>query len=521
MTEKTLKEYIKLNRIYLSAGKDTLQSEKSKAYFEDIKEIRGFSTRYKEICSKFSSGELLEYKETSVCFFLFSCILTVLFSLPVMDDGKSFFDAYDVAAMAVMWVSSVLLVLRYLFLGHSCRYKFLLFIGTASRVILAVLCTLAPLFIRFEFFGSNLGWLYVYIIGGVLNVLFIRGCEYLFFIRHYRKENRDGIKEIEKINRTIDRAVKSFETFNKEEEVKLKELIAAECPGVTLTHRNCWIDIYGSDSADSYSISRCATDFVTPFPNRRLKCGPYIVTYDAHSQFMGFEEIALGEAERLVSSGEMKPFFNLGLPELIPGLKYEVYRHKWDITKVVEFDNYYSFKVQTDSQAQKDFDSRTSLREITALGDTVDHLESDDYFTQRKIDKYREKKEEIRSSIGYDVKTQHGHSHRLTVYECKGDEIAMLTVRDSEGELLGLYCADNYDSIRLAIETAVKESDFRISALLSTNSYSQRAYLYGEYILGSVRTEEKEKESWTDSDFSKILKEYNEQNCYGEKIRED
>lgn len=492
MTINDLKRYIEIDRKRLAPSEaDCTDKQKYNKVKKDIKTIVETDKRAHAFSRAYAKN-MFAYREISLVFYILACLPFLLF-LPPIDGGQQIIyqaPEYKITIGNFGWLLYIFtLVVLMINAGWRSRSdRNTLYIGLVLRYAILIACGYFGGFRCITLFGSEFSWFFVALISGFIVTLFVRIAEG----RRVAAKSKDYDDTVERMNKTADLIKKSRTEFAELGDLRKSELTEL-FPEVEPTPRLPWYDFkrrYNSKNIFQFPVCRSVeTDFTSPFTESSVTTSQNDSERDIdrttdvviYSQEFGYTEIGAEQARSLLSSGRIYPFFYLGLPEFIDGLEYKIFRHKWHYVKTMSSKGVLHKTREVDSQAQKNFDNTKEMNEYALYkkyGKSIEELRKE---MPETVSYYETEMAKKRARIGsatehYDERVDHSYSQ-----ESQGDEIGVLTVRTSSGELLGLYCGDSVQSIRFAEKIAKAETDFAYTPLMTCDGDTQKAYLYNMF----------------------------------------
>lgn len=352
-----------------------------------------------------------------------------------------------------------------------------------AHCVLLVICAALSAF-RIRIFGSEMNWMWVFLVAGTLLTLAGR----LWESSHRMKENRDWWESNKKMLQTAEKAVSQaapvYTSLGADAEAEMQKRF----PGIRRAGRSPWFQYqrkqHGRDGYRMPDVPVAATDFRTKkvdkkevLSNRTEYGTRYITVFNQH---LGFESMEPGAAQSMIRSGKMNPFFGMGVPEYTDGLKYTLYSHRWTerIHEVGEYESVRYSEVYTGNKrkAQQAYDELESKHlgtsaEIFAAKtqSTAAWVETQEYLSKKKRDL------DSRSDYALRERTVSGNFDRE--YEKSYDESAVICVKTPDGELVGLYCADNKDAILFARSVAIDHWGIDLTGWATPSGEMQKRFL--------------------------------------------
>ncbi len=492
MTLNDLKQYAEIERKRLAPSEtDCSDPRKYKKVEKDIKTItdtdkkaRGFSIMY--------AKNMFAYYEISLAFYILACLPFLIFLLPI-DAGNPIIyqtSEYKITIGSFGWIlyvfSCVLLIINSGWRWRSGRET--KYIGIILRYVILAVCGYFGGYKCITVFGSEFAWFFVALLGGFA-VTFITRFTESRRVATLSKEY-DGV--VAQMKSTAELIKKSSGEFADLGDLRRNELLE-RFPTVEPVQRQAWFDFkrrYDGKNILQFPVCRSVeTEFSSPFTESSSTTNHSDSEQDIdrttdvviYSQEFGYKDITAAEAKSLLSASRIYPFFSLGLPEFIDGLEYKVFRHKWHYVKTMSSKGVLHKTREVDSQAQKNFDNTKEMSEYALYkkyGKSIEELRKEMPETVAYYETAMAKK---REKIGSATEYYDQRVNRSYSVESQGDEIGVLTIRTSSGELLGLYCGDSIQSIRFAEKIAETETDFTYSPLMACFGDTQKAYLYNMF----------------------------------------
>jgi len=492
MTLNELKQYIEIDRKRLAPREaDCSNLEAYKKIKDDIKTIADTDRKARDFSLSYAK-KMFACNEISLTFYILACLPFLIWFLPINDGVALFYQnlEYNVTLGRFGWLfyilSCILLIINLRWRGITGRDNS--GIGTSLRFAVLIICGYFGGYECITLFGSEYSWFFIALFSG---------CIVTFITRFMKSRNIAPLSRkyddvVMQMNATAELITKSSRVFAGLGDLRQKEL-KERFPSVEPVRRQAWFDFkrrYDEKNVLQFpSCRNVETEFLVPFKEssetthntdseRNINNTTDIVIY---SQEFGYKDITIAEAKSLLSASRIYPFFSLGLPEFIDGLEYKVFRHKWHYAKTKSMNGVLHKTREVDSQAQKDFDFYKGIDEYTLCekyGMSMEDLRRE---MPQIVADYEAEMAKVRERIGsatehYDQRVDHSYTS-----ESRGDEIGVLTIRTSSGELLGLYCGDSIQSIRFAERIAKEETDFAYSPLIACFGDTQKAYLYNLY----------------------------------------
>lgn len=492
MTISDLKQYVAINRKWLSPSEqDCSDPAKYQKVKNDIPEIMQADKLAYSFSAEYNK-RMFAYWEISLAFYILACLPFLIFLLPLNGGELIIYQTpeYKITIGGFGWILYILtfvaLIINSKWRDISDRNTFA--VSTVLRYVVLVLCAFFGGIRNVTIFGSEYSWFFIALFGGFVITLAAR------FIDCGRVTGRSKKYDetVMKLNATAVRIKESSNEFTQlgdRRYAELKQLF----PTIEISPRMPWYDFQrrynGKNIMQFPACRRAETDFSAPFTessittNRSDSKRDIEVTVDVtiYSQDFGYRDITAQEAQSILSSGRIYPFFYLGLPAFIDGLEYKLFRHKWHYVKTTSSKGVLHKSREVDSQAQKDFDNYKAMKEYELYkkyGKSMEELRKE---MPETVYYYEEEMAKKRERIGSSTEYYDESVDRSGSVESKGDEIGVLTVRTPAGELLGLYCGDSVQSIHFAEKIAAEETDFTYDPLMSYNGETQRAFLYNKF----------------------------------------
>ena len=492
MTVSDLKRYIAIDRKRLAPREeDCSQSGKYKKVKKDIKTIIQTDKDAYDF-SRWYAKNMFAYHEISLAFYVLACLPFLIFLLPINGGQQIIYQSpeYKITIGSFGWLLYVFtLVVLMINTGWRDRTdRITLLVGRVLRYGVLIACGYFGGYRCVTLFGSEYAWFFVALLGGFLVTFVVRIAE----SRRVAANSKDYDDTVARMNMTAELIGKSREEFAQLGDLRKTEL-AEQFPDIEPAPRTGWYDFrrrYDNRNILQFPVCRSVeTDFTSPFKdssvttNQSDSDGDIDRTTDVtvYSQEFGYVDITAGEAKSLLSHGRIYPFFYLGVPEFIDGLEYKLFRHKWHYVKTRSSKGVLHKTREVESQAQKNFDNVKEMNEYALYkkyGKSMEELRKEMPETVAYYEREMAKK---REKIGTATEHYDERINRAYSQESQGDEIGVLTVRTSSGELLGLYCGDSVQSIRFAEKIAKAETDFAYDPLMSCDGDTQKAYLYNMF----------------------------------------
>ncbi len=433
---------------------------------------------YKKV--KRSGKEMISIKETTITTFL-------LCSLPLILSPLVF--GINIAGLIFGYAVTLALLYGRLCLQGFAEHLEVSFFPQLIKALLLAVCFYFQVIRSVSLFGTEYTWILIYVFAGAVVTLLSRiyeGKEAKQGSRYFK----DGIENIEKLNRTIRETERLYSALGESSENELRDFIRENALTVSLSPRTPWFGFSRSIDEKGNILSpeenHAKTDFKKPFSESpELITSSVSVKYDIRSQEFGWSNISASDVKALLSRGKISPFFNLELPEFLPELKYKIFKHSFDVTKHTFLDYDIEKNIKADSRAQKEFDSDTALREDIVLGvGKLDKMRySNNYTTRAAVEHYDKKKARVREELGSDYKTYHEFKSSENTEVLRGDEIGAVLIYTPDDELIGAYCSDTRESVEFTSKAVRDLIDFCPYDLLSSPmSKSQIAYAFREYL---------------------------------------
>lgn len=487
-----LKQYLRINRKRLGPQPEDCSAPEPMEKLEaDLNLIRENDKRVPELIKRIKDDRPRHF-EHPIWFMLLTCLPSLIYLGKIaLEHGWQPMDSLRMPDIQIAWDLGAVFVLQF------CVTLFLLwtqwnFISTIIRLLIVIACGLLGPVFGVTLFGSETTWVAVMILLFFLETLLFRlksGAE----VKSSKKNCRKLMREMDEADQAMEDAVQRF--------VRLGDLREAEqsakFPNYPLPARSSWFDFYRTYDEKhggvviEPQIRNVKTDFGQPFneETRFKKWGPeggggYDTSkYTIIEQEFGYSDVSSQMVRELINSQEIVPFFNWGMPFIVDGLQYSIFRHKWDMFEEMEHVYFYKEKETVASEAQREFDARCMMEELGEFGNTIDEYTwwNGSSELQEARDKYLKRRNECRESLGSIEVTHDRVSHSKEQKRHRGDEIGILTVRAPDGELLGVYCGDSLQSILFTYRTIRKETGFEFSPMLHANGAAQRAFLFQRY----------------------------------------
>lgn len=492
MTVSELKRYIEIDRKRLAPTEaDCSEPRKYKKVKKDIKTITetdkeayNFSIRY--------AKNMFAYWEISLAFYVLACLPFLIFLLPMNGGQQIIYQTpeYKITIGSFGWLLYIFTIVVLMINGgwRSRTNRNTLYVGLILRYAVLIICGYFGGFRCITLFGSEFAWFFIALICGFIVTLAVRITDR----RRVDRASKDYDNTVERMNTTAELIKKSRKEFAELGDLRKLEL-ADLFPDTKPAPRIPWYDFkrrYDGKNILRFPVCRSVeTNFTSPFTESSVTTNQSDSERDIdrttdvviYSQEFGYADITAKEAQSLWSSGRIYPFFYLGVPEFIDGLEYKLFRHKWHYVKTMSSKGVLHKTREVDSQAQKDFDNTKEMNEYALYkkyGKSIEELRKE---MPETVNYYETEMAKKRARIGSATEHYDERINRSYSQESQGDEIGVLTIRTSSGELLGLYCGDSVQSIRFAEKIAKRETDFAYNPLMTCDGDTQKAYLYNMF----------------------------------------
>lgn len=493
MTVNELKRYIEIDRHRLApVESDCSDSKKYKKVRKDIKTITETDKKAR-VFSQWWSKNMFAYHEISLIFYILACLPFLIFLLPVNGGEKIIYQTPEYGITIGRW-GWLLYVFTCVLLGINSGWRSrterdTTYIGVALRYAVLIVCGYFGVFKCITLFGSEYTWFFVALLGGFAVTFVTR----LFESRRVAADSREYDETVAEMNSTAELIKKCSADFKELGDLRKNEL-AQLFPDIEPAPRHPWFDFkrwYNSKNILQFPVCRSVeTNFTSPFTESSITTNHSDSQRDIdrttdvviYSQEFGYKDISASDAKNLLDAGRIYPFFNLGIPVFVDGLEYKLFRHKWHYVKTVSSKGVLHKTREVDSQEQKNFDVDKAGFEYALYkkyGKSIEELKRE---MPETVAEYESAMARKRDKIGTTTEYYDERINKSYSSESKGDEIGVLEIRTSSGELLGLYCGDSLQSIRFAEKTATRETEFSYDPLMNCSGNAQRAFLYNMFV---------------------------------------
>lgn len=321
-------------------GASKVKLEEFNRLFESVKKN---DKKYLNLCHKMKHlpEDYLQINAMSVGYFMLSCLLLVFYYLQYLEMvGTPKWIGF------LVYVPSLLVLLARFFLKQE---KFPVTKGAIALYLVHwSVCMIFGGLLHIQILGTELGWIAVYTISGTALTLCIRSSQNRK-INKKKKELENKRAEITSFDADLEKltelyldlrksGIEAFRTFENEHQLSS---IQSEYPA-------SWFSCTRSKT-NYYSVKArsVATDFVTLYENSSSSdMKGYSETYTiqrVNSQDLGWKTISGTEAQQLLKTKKIYPFFSLGLPYFSDEWEYCLLKHSWDV--VITKETYYEYTV--------------------------------------------------------------------------------------------------------------------------------------------------------------------------------
>lgn len=482
MDHQTLKEYARLNLqrsgLTLSEQDAARAADHADAMQKVITANLSYDAFHYEV--KENRFERFWFGSMSLTCWALVCLATLLFPLIVY-----FQNGTPTIVFTHSWglyiLPALVLVVRF-FLNS--------FINIAHGVLLLACAALTILKIRI--FGSEINWMWVFLVVGTLLTLGGR----LWEATHSMKGNKQWYRERSAVltdaNAAMPEALSAYAAVGAGAEAELRRL----APHAKRPERTPWFlppkGRRGKDKqlqlpeaqnalSDFYTLKK---DRVEPFSTHKYflhgeveKSGDrHIRVYD---QELGTCTVPPDDAAKYIQEKGLLPFYGMAVPELAEGLTCTVLRHRWSEHIHEVGVAIYKTHIEVTTNARSKKRSEIESEEIRVLGKLAGaYTPTTTADTMRYYD-YMDKKEKILNSLSdTELETTVEHSSIDEEYEKHYEEIGALYVTTPDGQVVGLYCTDTDQSIACARSFAAQFWNAGLSAWVVPGSEAQRGFLY-------------------------------------------
>lgn len=365
------------------------------------------------------------------------------------------------------------------------------FINIAHLVLLVICAVMTLLEIRI--FGSDLNWMWVFIVVGTVLTLIGRIWEHFTKVGKNVRWYRQSQKEIAEGEKAIEEASRIYSTMGSEAAAALKK----KFPGLKAGKRDPWFlfqrKIYPGKSGKAHlgipEVPYAPTDFRT----QKKSCQQTVqkprftmtTTVQISSQSLGYEALDKQEALRYyINNGRVKPYFGMEVPEHIDGLEYRAYVHRWNASVHEVIQNHYTQTTYVKSRAKEQMKNELEDVEWRHLGTSLTNaqLHTDSAGMYYQYQELLDKKKSILDSMPDSdaIQSYNGDREEKTTSD-NGNEVAVLEVRTPDGELVGLYSGETHEALCFTEKVAKASWGVELTASAMPSSKAQQAYLYGRF----------------------------------------
>lgn len=493
MTISELRRYIEIDRRRLAPGEsDCSDPKKYKKVKKDIKAIKETDKKARSFSERWAKN-MFAYHEISLIFYILACLPFLIFLLPMKGGEQIIYQTPEYGITIGRWgwllyvFTCVLLIINAGWRARSGRET--KHIGTILRSVVLIVCGYFGGFKCITLFGSEYTWFFVALFGGFVVTFVTR----LLESRRVAIDSKEYDEIVAEMNSTAELIKKCSAAFAELGDLRGKEL-AEQFPDVDTTPRQPWFDFkrwYNSKNILQFPVCRSVeTDFTSPFTESSVTTNHSDSERDIdrtidvviYSQEFGYKDITADEAKHLLSAGRIYPFFNLGVPEFVDGLEYKLFRHKWHYVKTMSSKGVLHKTREVESQEQRNFDVNKEGFEYALYkkyGKSIEELRRE---MPETVAVYEAEMAKHRDRIGTTTERFDERVNKSYSQESKGDEIGVLEIRTSSGELLGLYCGSSLQSIQFAERIATRETDFSYDPMMICSGDAQRAFLYNKFV---------------------------------------
>lgn len=466
--------------------KNGASREKLEEYHKLLEIVKENDKKYFKLCSwiNYLPEDYLQIKAMSVGYFLLSCLPLLLYSLEYLNES----GVYKSIGFAIYLPSLFFLLARY-FLE---KQKFPMTKGAFFLyIVFWSVCMILGGILHIQILGTELRWIAVYVVGGTLLTLCIR-CSQKKKLNKRKNELERRRKEINSSDLNLKKLTEVYFDLRKSSKEALASFeIEHQLSSPLKNYPAPWFSCMRSKGEYSVSGRYVSTDFETPFENSHKvdrKNGYMSITaQNVNSQELSWKNISSTEVQRLFQAEKIFPYFSLGVPYFSDEWKYSLLKHSWDITITKETYTEYTEKEIYTSPEQSKFDFWTSVAEDSILGPSVlmeDILYGSDPKAAMLAEKYLEKKKQTREEIGGIVFEQPKVHKTRKEEHSSGDEIGTLLIKNKEGNVIGVYAGDSYQSLVFTYKQIKEQLDFDITPEMTAYGESQREYLINLYLRG-------------------------------------
>lgn len=475
MNAQKAMEYCRLNLQRCALKLEGEDKKKLTELEQKLRAIRNADDAFSGFHSEMNS-KLFHFESMGLLYWAVVCVSAMM--LPLNEYLET---GITVVSPGLFWpayiIPVVLLVIRFFF-GLS--------VLNIAHIVLAAICALLT-FLKITIFGSEMNWVWVFILVGTLITLVGRILESNLHVKPNMKWYTEQKQTILAGEKAIKEASGLFASIG----ASAAGQIRSQFPGANLSARNPWFDFSrtktrGTPKEDK--IPEVETDFETHKRNYHKNIpDTQSTTYRVAvimEQKLDFELIDRDTAMQYIREKKVVPFFGLTEQPGNDDLRYLIYVHHWvenrhDVIHVDYEKTTYTYTGEKTKAKQEMDDNEWSVLGIDAESFM---LRTDSAAAREYAREYISRKEsKLNSMSDYRSKTRH------VEYEAERDdlvtfhEIATLSVTTADGEPVALYCANNRQAIDFADKMAKDYWNAGITPACAPQNPVQAAYLYQRY----------------------------------------
>lgn len=353
-----------------------------------------------------------------------------------------------------------------------------------ARILWFVFCAYFGWMRGMMIFGSDLNWIWIYFVGSVVILLFIRTCEYLKTVAPNYKIYEKNCQYIGEREKLVDEIAELYTTLGDKASEQQQQLISENGIAWQPRTRDPWFT-FCRESDDkwgrmlTFPIGHDAKTKFEPKKDYYSSSGDDTSSWRVISQFLGFEDLTSADALEMIEKRELAPLFEMGLPTVNDNMECRVYRHTWEIS-YQSTTTYERTEWRADDKQLREFDDVTGSYEYYRYRGNADYYVSGSLVEEGYRQMYIEKRDKARQAL-YNQKVTSMEKNVFTQTE-KGDEIAFLEIYDPESGLRGFYTANSVQSVDYTVKYLEDTYKYKLSAATVVNSEAQRWYLYTKYL---------------------------------------